>query len=114
MRLSEIARFVDHVGAMTSFYTKLLGKPPVHEGEGIAIFEQNGVSLLLHRVYTLGPGELPCEDHIAFAVKNLEQAISELETQGLQVEISPRDYDWGRSAYLRDPSGRLVEISEES
>ena len=25
--------------------------------------------------------------------------------------VGPRDYRWGRSAYLRDPDGRLVELA---
>jgi len=26
--------------------------------------------------------------------------------------VSPKDYYWGRSAYLRDPDGHLVEITK--
>ena len=29
------------------------------------------------------------------------------------VLVEPRAYPWGRSAYLRDPDGRLVELAEE-
>ncbi len=35
-----------------------------------------------------------------------------LFTDGVETTIAPRDYPWGRSAYLRDPDGRLVELSQ--
>ena len=28
--------------------------------------------------------------------------------------LEARDYPWGRSAYLRDPDGRLVELAQAS
>jgi hypothetical protein len=31
--------------------------------------------------------------------------------QGLTLEVAPKDYYWGRSAYLRDPDRHLVEIT---
>ena len=58
-------------------------------------------------------GELPCENHVAFAVADVDQTVAELESRSLTVEFSPPNYDWGRSAYLRDPEGRLVEIQQE-
>jgi hypothetical protein len=30
------------------------------------------------------------------------------------MEVSPKDYYWGRSAYLRDPDGQLIEITHSS
>ena len=27
--------------------------------------------------------------------------------------IGPKVYDWGRSAYVRDPDGRIVELMQE-
>ncbi len=29
---------------------------------------------------------------------------------GRRLDAEARDYDWGRSAYVRDPDGRLVEL----
>lgn len=31
---------------------------------------------------------------------------------GMTIEYPPRDYDWGRSAYLRDPNGGLIELKQ--
>jgi len=38
--------------------------------------------------------------------------MSRVEDRGCALLFEPRDYPWGRSAYLRDPDGRLVELSE--
>jgi len=113
MKLCEVARFVSDVPAATASYAKLLGAAPVHADDGIAIFVVEGVTWLLHCVYEPGEGELPPEDHVAFAVDDLDAACAELAAAGLMVERAPADYDWGRSAYLRDLDGRLIELALE-
>jgi catechol 2,3-dioxygenase-like lactoylglutathione lyase family enzyme len=35
-----------------------------------------------------------------------------LLADGCALLLEPRDYSWGRSAYLRDPDGRLVELAQ--
>ena len=110
MRITEIAIFTDNVNAMTTFYERLLGVPPVHRGEGIAVFRVGDVEVLLHKKYKPGTGDVPCENHTAFAVQDVDNAATELAARGLKIEIPPRDYAWGRSAYLRDPDGNLLEI----
>jgi catechol 2,3-dioxygenase-like lactoylglutathione lyase family enzyme len=113
MRLVEIARFVSDVPAAVASYRQLLGVPPVHESPGIAVFEVGELTWLLHERYESGPGDLPPEDHLAFAAADLEAACDELAAAGYTVERAPADYDWGRSAYLRDLDGRLIEIVEK-
>ncbi len=112
MKIAEIARFVDDVPQTIAFYRLLLGKEPTYSDDHLATFDTEGVTILIHRRYTPGPDELPCEDHIAFGVNDLDQAIATLQQQGMVIQFPPRDYDWGRSAYLRDPSGALIEVSQ--
>jgi catechol 2,3-dioxygenase-like lactoylglutathione lyase family enzyme len=54
----------------------------------------------------------PNEDHVALGVEDLDAACAELRAHGVTLLVEPRDYPWGRSAYLRDPDGRLVELSQ--
>jgi catechol 2,3-dioxygenase-like lactoylglutathione lyase family enzyme len=35
-----------------------------------------------------------------------------VRAEGVEFLVEPRDYPWGRSAYLRDPDGRLVELAQ--
>jgi len=114
MKIIEIARFVDDVPKAIKFYRLLLGVEPSYSDDSLATFNSNGVTVLVHIRYEHGPGDLPCEDHIAFGVDDVDQTVAALERQGLIVEYPSRDYDWGRSAYLREPTVSLIEIAQNS
>ena len=66
--------------------------------------------LRIHIAVEPGPGDPPADDHVAFTVDALDARAAELTAAGLSVD-GPRDLPWGRSAYLRDPDGRLVELA---
>ena len=55
-------------------------------------------------------GELPPDNHIAFAVADVDSASEALMQNGMTLEAPPQDYYWGRSAYLRDPDGQQIEL----
>ncbi|MEX2613559.1 MAG: VOC family protein, partial [Gaiellaceae bacterium] len=52
--------------------------------------------------------------HFAVGVTGLDAACEELRERGVGFLVEPRDYPSGRSAYLRDPDGRLVELRARS
>jgi catechol 2,3-dioxygenase-like lactoylglutathione lyase family enzyme len=68
--------------------------------------------IFIHRKYVPAVGELPADDHIAFAVEDVDATCDALLQQGLTLEVPPKDYYWGRSAYLRDPDEHMVEITK--
>lgn len=108
--LTEIAFFTDNVAALTAFYQNLLGVDPAVQSEGMAIFGAGQTKLFIHKTYEPGAGELPPENHVAFTVKNVDDTCAELAQKGLVIEVEPQTYYWGRSAYLRDPDGQLIEL----
>jgi catechol 2,3-dioxygenase-like lactoylglutathione lyase family enzyme len=110
MELAEIAHFTDDVAAMRAFYRNLLGTEPIADSAGMAIFAVGPTRIFIHKTYEPAKGELPPEDHVAFTVPNVDVACERLSRQGLTIEIPPHDYYWGRSAYLRDPDGHVVEL----
>jgi catechol 2,3-dioxygenase-like lactoylglutathione lyase family enzyme len=112
VKLAEVAFFTDQVGPMTDFYRRLLGMQPVAFSETMAIFVVNETKLFIHYRYNPGDGELAPENHHAFAVPDVDRACEQLVQQGLSLEISPQDFYWGRSAYLRDPDGHQIEITQ--
>ena len=112
MFIHELAFFTDQVDSMCDFYERLLDRKPAYRGPGIAIFRVGETHLLIHTKYVPGPGELPCENHYAIGVVDLEKAVADLESRGVVVQSPPTTYDWGRSAYLRDPDGKLIELQE--
>ena len=113
MKLSELAYFTDNVEQMTAFYRRLLGAEPVAQSDNMAIFMAEETKIFIHRNYPPSEGNPPPNDHIAFAVENVDDTCQALIKQGLTMEIPPKDYYWGRSAYLRDPDGHQVEIMRE-
>ena len=76
----------------------------------MAIFMSGDIKIFIHKTYTPVPGELPAENHRAFAVEDIDAACRKLQEQGIQADFPPKDYYWGRSAYLRDPDGNLIEL----
>ncbi len=113
MQLTEIAFFTDDVEAMTRFYQNFLNKEPVVQADGMAIFMVDHTKIFIHKQYKANEGELPPENHMAFTVEDINIACQSLKKQGIQIEIEPREYYWGRSAYLRDPDGQLIELNEK-
>lgn len=111
MKLIELAYFTEDVQGLENFYRTLLGNEPVARSEDMAIFMNGETKIFIHRKYPASEGELPPENHTAFAVDDVDATCAALVQQGLTLEVAPQDYYWGRSAYLRDPDGHLIEIT---
>jgi len=79
------------VEAAKAFYGDLLAVGPEAERPGGAIFVAGSAKLLLHE---------------------RGDARRELRERRFVLLVEPRDYPWARSAYLRDPDGRLVELNQ--
>lgn len=112
-KLIEVARFTADVELAAEFYQQLLARPPVRRVEGMVEFSLGDVILRIHDKNRVCGSDAPAEDHIAIAVDNLESASSTSEQNGLHCEVPPHSYEWGRSAYFRDPDGRLLELHEQ-
>jgi catechol 2,3-dioxygenase-like lactoylglutathione lyase family enzyme len=108
----EVAVFTADVPAVREFYARLLDAEPDAEWDGGAVFAVGAVKLLVHERAGASADGPPNEDHVAVGVAGLDEACRRLTAAGASLLVSPREYPWGRSAYLRDPDGRLVELSE--
>jgi catechol 2,3-dioxygenase-like lactoylglutathione lyase family enzyme len=110
--IDELALFTDDVPSVAAFYRELVGAAPVAEWPGGALFAIGEGKLLVHeRTAALADGP-PNEDHYAFTVGDLDGTCATLTASGFAFVLEPRDFPWGRSAYLRDPDGRLVELAQ--
>jgi catechol 2,3-dioxygenase-like lactoylglutathione lyase family enzyme len=110
--LTEVALFTDDVAALSSFYRSLAGSAPVAEWPGGALFAVGDAKILVHERGATMDGGPPNEDHFAVSVTDLDAACAALRAAGCEFLVEPRDYQWGRSAYLRDTDGRLVELAQ--
>ena len=101
--LTEIALFTDHVDGLVAFYRRVLDREPTASWPGGATFDLDGVTLLIHVRGESREGMPANTDHFAIRVSDVDAEATRLGTEA-------KDYDWGRSAYLTDPDGRLVEL----
>ena len=113
-RFVEIALFTDDVDATRAFYERLLGARPEASWPGGAVFAAGDVKLLVHERGAAPEDGPPNEDHVALGVADLEAACAALRADDVSLLVEPRDFPWGRSAYLRDPDGRLVELRDSA
>jgi catechol 2,3-dioxygenase-like lactoylglutathione lyase family enzyme len=110
--LAEIALFTDDVEGTSAFYRDLVGAEPVAAWPGGALFAVGDAKLLVHERGAAMDDGPPNEDHVALAVDDLDAACATLVASGCSFLVEAREYRWGRSAYLRDPDGRLVELAQ--
>ncbi len=110
--IGEIALFTDDVDGVAAFYRALIGAAPVAEWPGGALFAIGTSKLLVHERASAMPDGPPNDDHFAVAVDDLDGTCTALAGSGIPFLVEPRDFPWGRSAYLRDPDGRLVELAQ--
>jgi catechol-2,3-dioxygenase len=111
-RIAEVALFTKDVKGLAAFYELVLGRPPDSRSDAHASFDLDGTTLFIH---VAGDGDAegaPDADHVAFAVDQ-DAAAKRARSAGEEV-VGPKDFYWGRSAYLRDPDGRSVELQAES
>lgn len=55
---------------------------------------------------------VPGGEHFAFRVEDMDEAVRELTERGVKVSNPMQIPGAGRQAFLRDPSGNLVELNE--
>lgn len=110
-RIAEVALFTDDVAGLAAFYERLLGRPPDDSSESHASFDLGGTTLFIHVAGGEGPHGAPNADHVAIALDQ-DEAAERARAGGTDV-IGPQEFYWGRSAYLHDPDGRVVELQSE-
>ena len=117
----ETVLYADDVQALAAFYADVVGLrqiDPPDEHSAAFRLEDDNVLLLFDPSRTSTPGRFVPEHgatgagHIAFQVKELDEAVEELRGHAIEIE---RKITWpkgGRSVYFRDPAGNSVEYVE--
>jgi catechol 2,3-dioxygenase-like lactoylglutathione lyase family enzyme len=108
-RIAEIALFTSDVPKLIEFYERLLGQRPRARSESHAYFDVGETTIFIHLATDEADHDAPNGDHVAFAVEDQDALSADLRDAGIDV-VGPKIYDWGRSAYVRDPDGRIIEI----
>jgi catechol-2,3-dioxygenase len=107
-RIAEVALFTDDVAGVTAFYERLLAQPPNSRSDSHASFDLDGTTLFIHVRTGDAAHGAPDVDHVAIALDQ-DAAAGRARSLGAEV-VGPSDFYWGRSAYVSDPDGRVIEI----
>lgn len=69
----------------------------------LASFSLDKIRFFIHKKVKTNE-EFPfSEDHFEFEVKNVDEEVQKLVKEGFKLIKEPKNYFWGRSAFLRDP-----------
>ena len=123
--LLESALYVSDVKSSMSFYESILGfRPLVVEDNfaALAVAEKQVLLIFQHGAgagpTTSGGGTIPAHDgsgrlHVAFSIDTEDFVVWEkrLRESGLKIESTVRWPRGGKSLYVRDPDGHLVELA---
>ena len=54
-------------------------------------------------------------NHVGFVVDDIDETVNRIHALGLQLEHGDKTFDWprSRSAYITDPDGFLIEITDQ-
>ena|SRR5215208_6273169 len=115
MRFSQVRLLVDDFGAAFRFYRDALGLEPSSgdESSGYASFSAgDGSVAIFERGGQADVVELRPAGDSTLTVLELDDVDAAVERLREHVVLDPVDQpDWGgRVAYLRDPSGNLIEL----
>jgi len=104
---------VADVATASRFYEDALGLTPIERpdfGFPGAWFDANGTQLHLIEV---ADHRAPTSQHFAFRVDDVDAVVAALVEKG--IEVSPPSAGFpgaGRQAFLKDPSGNLIELNQ--
>jgi predicted enzyme related to lactoylglutathione lyase len=99
----------DMFSEVLSFYKNILGEPD-SEGERKAMFRIGTLEFYIHQ----GDADPPSfRDHFGFGMEDLDAACQDVKSRGIVLDAEPKEYYWGKSAYLTDPEGRELELMQE-
>jgi nitroreductase/catechol 2,3-dioxygenase-like lactoylglutathione lyase family enzyme len=110
---------VDDLSATRAFYLDILGfrplprpgdRPENDSGIGGAWFDL-GNGQMLHLAERMNDPRIPIQ-HFALSVTDVAAIAADLRTRG--AEVREREYrpGYGRQAFVRDPSGNIIELNE--
>ena len=117
--LAYVVLFSRDVEELAEFYETLFQFPRNYQTGSTVEFQAGSVVLSLtdthQMVDELGLSSVPTnpEGHsgVSFLVENVDEVYEAALALGAETVSAPRDTEWGmRSAWLRDPSGHLIEL----
>jgi catechol 2,3-dioxygenase-like lactoylglutathione lyase family enzyme len=115
-RLLHVILYSRDLGALKAYYRDRVGIGVRDESDGWVELDTGGCTLALHAVAgdaVPGPASAgPREAEVSFRVFNLEAAVAELASRGLEFPAEIQHRAFGKVIHFRDPEGNLVALHE--
>lgn len=107
--------YVTDPAASAAFYRQILGRPPVEQSPGFALFALgSGLALGLWRKDRVAPAAAsqPGACDLGFKVDpaQIDQTYAEWRAMGVTVLMPPTDLDFGRSFVVADPDRHRLRV----
>ena len=102
--------------ALQAWYVKHLGLPVTPDG--YIVFESKSQEVPQHAVWSAFPKDTsyyaPSTQPfmINYRVDNLDQLLTVLKEEGVQIVGAPETYEYGKFAWIMDPEGNKIELWE--
>ncbi|MBN2138069.1 MAG: VOC family protein [Sedimentisphaerales bacterium] len=123
-RFERIGIFVTDIEKMTAFYRDVLGMKIKTEGDGYALFENEGIEFGMF-ARSLLPEFIEAEPTYPSGVNgtfsltidvsdflDVDFEFDRIVDAGAKMVAQPKDVPWGqRSSMVADPEGNMIEIS---
>ena len=114
--ISFVILYVDSPAKSATFYTDLLGRPPVEQSPTFAMFSMStGAMLGLWSRHTVEPAATVSGGggEIAFTVadaKAVDATHDDWKKRGLRIAQAPTDLDFGHTFVALDPDGHRLRV----
>lgn len=109
LRLNHITFSVSNLEKAIAHYNLLFDRSPVAVGRSLAYYDLDGIWFALNVVQEKRNDSY---SHVAYSVDNLDVLIQRIKSSISIDEGRQRHIDEGRSIYIRDEDGNLVEFHE--
>ena len=100
----------DRLIELSRFYQRVLGTHAESETADVVRLRLGDVVIVIERRTSCARGGAPSDDAVAFKVHDIDDWCLWLRASGIDV-VGPSDGPRGRVAHVRDPDGRMVELS---
>lgn len=99
-----------HVEKAKAFYQDVLGLEMLMDLQWIQTFGSSAQTATQISFASEGGSGMPVPD-LSVEVDDLDEALERMKAAGIPIEYGPIDEPWGvRRFFVRDPSGRLINI----
>jgi predicted enzyme related to lactoylglutathione lyase len=121
MKLSAVRIFVSDIAAAKPFYADMLGLKLINDWSehGTCVFDAQGVTVVVEYTDDATSSEegglVGRFTGVSFAAPDIHAEVARLQARGVEIGHMPEQQYWGGwLAWIRDPSGNVIELVQNA